>query len=294
MKAPLPKKTPSAASAFTLIELLVVIAIIAILAGLLLPALARAKLKATQAACVSNQHQLAIAYTMYGDDNQDQILPMSDYVGGGIQQYAGGFWGGPGGPGFAGTSTTVWTTQAQQQLTTANPFYKYAPNPSVFECPGDVRFKRTTMASGWAYGSYSKTQNAGGEPYSGFWGAGDTYRKLADIRNAAGTFIFIEDSDTDRGLGFNQGTWTLTWSKTARGGNSQSFNFTDVPAMYHGSLNTFGFADGHSEGHKWTDGGLIAAGLAAAGTGAGGGTPPTSGPDYQYIYNGYQFPGWAQ
>lgn len=76
-----PPKRSSLHRAFTLIELLVVIAIIAILAGLLLPALSRAKLQGHRIACINNLRQVGLASSLYLDDHAGRLPTMTAYGG---------------------------------------------------------------------------------------------------------------------------------------------------------------------------------------------------------------------
>jgi len=262
---------------FTLIELLVVIAIIAILAAMLLPALTRAKLKATGAACVSNQKQLLAEMMMYANDNQDAIIPSEFMVNGNLlPMIGGGYWGGPVPPISGGTRSLADALGRIAAGIAQSPLAAYGLSVDSIHCPGDLR-KKNPFGQGWAWDSYSKA-----DPMNGGGWNGAVFTKLSMVRQPATSFVFVEESDS---RGFNESTWVF---------NLDPPGWVDVFAIFHGTWSTFGFVDGHSAGHKWMDPKTIQAAKDSA-NGIlsiywSGGT--ASNPDFVWVYNGYMTPDW--
>jgi len=250
---------------FTLIELLVVIAIIAILAALLLPALAAAKKRAMQASCLSNQKQLALAWTMYADENAGKVTGFNTSPGAATPNWCVE----PDQvtaiipPGLTGDQAINWLTEMgfKQPSTTpsvAGPLYQYAPNPDIMHCPGDVR---TAISGHYAWDSYSGV--------NGFVGGDTAYEHLpgfisksSQILHPGDRFLWVEECSSQQitiagqTCGVNQGTWDMNSGNPAL--NFADAIWGDSPAAFHGNNSSFNFADGHAETHKWLSASVIA------------------------------------
>lgn len=213
---------------FTLIELLAVIAIIAILAGLLLPALSRAKGQAQGTACLGNIRQLMLAWSMYADDSLDRYVNNH-----GIDQTR------------ADRNTWVnnvldWTASEENTnlvYVTRGLLGPYAGGAAgVFHCPSD----KSRALCGPRTRSYSMNSQVGdpGVLTNRFNPDYIQFYKAGDLPVPAQIFVFIDEHPDTINDGFFMN-------------RLHEPNWGNLPASYHNRAAMLSFADGHTESHRW-------------------------------------------